>query len=184
MNRCYIAGCAVGLLLLSASCSEAPKKALDTRATDEKAVRDGETAWANDWQAKDLNKIMDHYADDATLMVANAPLMKGTDAIRDGLKEFLTDKNLSLSFTGTSVEVSKGGDLAYTQGTYTMTQTDPKSKRPVTEKGKYLTVYKKQTDGSWKAIEDISTPDAPAVSPAPVKEARKPKQRHKARRHA
>lgn len=182
MNRCYIAVCAVGLLLVGASCSEAPKKAPDTRAADEKAIRDGESAWANDWQAKDLNKILDHYADDATLLVTNSPAMKGTDAIRDGLKQMLSDSNLSLSFIASTVEVSKAGDLAYTQGTYTMTTTDPKTKRPVTEKGKYVTVYKKQADGSWKAIEDIANADAPVVSPTPVKEVRKAKAKRGRRR--
>ena len=47
-----------------------------------------------------------------------------------------------------TAEISKGGDLAYTQGTYSMTHTDPKSKKAVTEEGKYVTVHKKQTDGS------------------------------------
>jgi uncharacterized protein (TIGR02246 family) len=164
------------------SCSEAPKKAPDTRAADEKAIRDGETTWATDWSSKDVSKIMDHYADDATLMVANQPIMKGTDDIRAGVKQMLADPNLSLNFTATTVEVSKGGDLAYTQGTYTMTSTDPKTKRPITEKGKYVTVYKKQSDGSWKAIEDIANADAAPVSPAPAKEPHKAKQKHARRR--
>jgi ketosteroid isomerase-like protein len=60
----------------------------------------------------------------------------------------LTDKNVSLSFVTPTAEISKGGDLAYTQGTYSMTHTDPKSKKAVTEEGKYVTVHKKQTDGS------------------------------------
>jgi hypothetical protein len=51
-----------------------------------------------------------------------------------------------------------------------MTMTNPKTKKPVTEKGKYVTVYKKQADGTWKAIEDINNADAPA---APVTMAKK-----------
>ena len=42
-----------------------------------------------------------------------------------------------------------------------MVSTGPK-KKPVTEMGKYVEVYRKQTDGSWKVIEDINNPDAPA----------------------
>ena len=59
-----------------------------------------------------------------------------------------------------------GGDLAYMQGHYTVTATDGKTKKKVTEKGKYVTVYKKQVDGTWKAIEDINNEDA---TPAPEK---------------
>jgi ketosteroid isomerase-like protein len=79
------------------------------------------------------------------------------------LKQLLADPKLSLTFTTAQVEVSKGGDLAYSHGTYSMTTTDPKTKKPVTEKGKYVTVYRKAADGSWKAIQDINNADAPAM---------------------
>ncbi len=182
MNRSYIIGCTVGLLLLAASCSKSPSTAVDTRAADEKAVRDGEVAWNNDWASKDLDKIMSHYADNATEMIAGAPLMSGKDAIRTGLSQFLQDKNLSLSFTTASAEVAKSGDMAYTQGTYTLMQTDPRTKKPIMEKGKYVTVYKKQADGSWKAVEDINNADAPAASSANEPRAAKPSRGRKAAR--
>ena len=95
-------------------------------------------------------------------MITNMPEMKGKDAIRAGTKPLLDDKNFALSFTPTMVEASKGGDLAYSHGTYAMTMTVTKTKKPVTEKGKYVTVYRKQADGSWKAILDINNADAPA----------------------
>ena len=41
-----------------------------------------------------------------------------------------------------------------------MTTSDPKTKAPVTEKGKYL-VFRKQADGAWKAVEDTFMSDAP-----------------------
>lgn len=170
MKHEYMAGCAVGLLMLLGGCAPAPPPPLpDTSAADEKTIRDGEVAWSADWAAKDAEKIMGHYADNASLLVPDAPLMKGKDAIRAGLKDLLADKNLAMSFTTSAAEVSK--DLAYTQGAYSMTMTDPKTKKPVTEKGKYVTVYKKQADGSWKAIEDIDNADAPAASVAAAKKA-------------
>ena len=49
--------------------------------------------------------------------------------------------------------------MAYLQGTYTMT--DPKTKKPMADKGKYLTVFTKQPDGSWKAIADAFNSDPP-----------------------
>lgn len=186
MIRWYISGCAVGFLLLSAGCSKAPKTAPDTRATDEKAIRDGEAAWSNDWSARDIEKLMSHYADDATLMAPDAPTMSGKEAIRNGIKGMLADKSLSLTFATASAEVSKSGDLAYTQGSFTLTETNPKTKQPVTETGKYVTIYKKQSDGSWKAIEDIASRDAPATPTAaaePGKQARRQKQKHLAHRH-
>ena len=46
-----------------------------------------------------------------------------------------------------------------------MTTADPETKKPVEGAGSYLTVYKKQPDGSWKAVEDFITPGpAPAAA--------------------
>jgi ketosteroid isomerase-like protein len=56
---------------------------------------------------------------------------------------------------------SKGGDMAYSQGTYTMTVTNPKTKTPMAVKGKYLTVYTKQPDGGWKAVAHAFNSDSP-----------------------
>ena len=58
---------------------------------------------------------------------------------------------------------SKAGDLAYSQGAYTATMTNPKTKKVVTETGKFVTVYKKQPVGAWKAVADIWNADAPAA---------------------
>jgi ketosteroid isomerase-like protein len=55
--------------------------------------------------------------------------------------------------------------LGYAQGTYTMTTTDPKTKKPVTDKGKYLVAYKKQADGTWKAVADMDSSDLPLPVP-------------------
>jgi hypothetical protein len=57
---------------------------------------------------------------------------------------------------------NKGGDLASSHGRYTSAMTDPKTKKLVTETRKHVTVYRKQADGSWKAILDIDNADAPA----------------------
>jgi ketosteroid isomerase-like protein len=46
-----------------------------------------------------------------------------------------------------------------------MTTTDPKTKKPVTDKGKYAEVYKKQADGSWKAVADMDSSDTPLPAP-------------------
>jgi ketosteroid isomerase-like protein len=37
------------------------------------------------------------------------------------------------------------------------------STKVLREKGKYVTIYSRQADGSWKMMEDISNADAPAT---------------------
>ena len=77
------------------------------------------------------------------------------------MASYLADPNFSLSLQSTRAMASKGGDMVYSQGTYTMTMTNPKTKKPMTDKGKYLTVYSKQADGSWKAVADTFNSDSP-----------------------
>ena|ERR1700733_13390670 len=142
-----------------------PPAAPDTRAADEQAIRDGEAQWVKDFATKDVERVAAHYADDASSMIPLMTLMTGKDAIRAGLKEEFSDPNSSLDFHPAKVEVSKSSDLAYSQGTYAYTSTDPKTKKAVIEHGNYVEVYKKQTDGSWKAAADIATQE---IAPKPV----------------
>jgi uncharacterized protein (TIGR02246 family) len=143
------------LVALTACTSAPPPPAVDVAAEQTK-LRDLESGWVKDAAAKDLEKSVAHYADDAVLMMPGAPAAKGKDAIRAAWKGLLADPNLKLTFSADRVEISQAGDLATTQGSYTMTVTNPKTKKPVEDKGSYVTVFKKQSDGSWKVIEDIT----------------------------
>ena len=82
---------------------------------------------------------------------------------RKELQGLINDPNLKLTFAADRVQVAESGDLAYSRGHYAITTTDPKTSKPVDSQGSYLTVYKKQADGSWKATEDFITP-GPATS--------------------
>lgn len=56
------------------------------------------------------------------------------------------------------------GDLAYIRGSYAYKATPKVSGEAVIEdKGKFITLYRRQADGSWKAIIDAPSSDLPAV---------------------
>jgi len=151
----------LGILIL-AGCSQSP--APDNREADARALRDGElAAFVKDWGGKDADRVAAHFADDGNLMVPNAPVMTGKDAIGRGMKDAFSDPKWSLALQPVQVEVSRGGDLGYARGTYVLTATDPTSNKTATEKGRFLTIFRKQADGSWKATQDISNAEAPAT---------------------
>ena len=152
----------LALALLLFGCAQAPPAPPDTRAADEQAIRDMETAWVKEFAAKDMDKIVAHYADDGTVLLSNAPTMVGKDAIRAGLKDAIADPTFTVDLKTVKVEVSKD-NLAYSQGTYSTKATDAKTQKLIAETGRYVEVYKKQADGSWKIVEDINSPDAPAA---------------------
>lgn len=147
-------------LLLLAGCNSAPTTpaapAVDLVAEQSK-IRDIESNWVKEAAAKDLEKSVSHYADDAVMMSPGVPAAKGKEAIHAAWKALLDDPNSKLNFSSDRVEISSSGDLATTKGSYTLTVTNPKTKKPIEDKGSYVTVFKKQADGSWKAIEDINS---------------------------
>ena len=79
---------------------------------------------------------------------------------RAAIAQFVADSNFSLDFASDRVLVAKSGELASSRGHFTMQSTDPATKKPRTETGSYLTVWQKQADGGWKAVEDFVTPGA------------------------
>jgi uncharacterized protein (TIGR02246 family) len=133
----------------------------DNREADTHALKDNEARWNQEWAAKDADKIMAHYADDAVLMAPGMEAAVGKDAIRKLLDGMLKDPALALKFQASTVEVAKSGDIGYTQGSYTLTATDPASKQPIKDNGSYVTTYRKGTDGSWKAVADIASSAVP-----------------------
>ena len=82
--------------------------------------------------------------------------VKGAEAIAKANDEDLKDPAFKLDFTNEKTDTS--GDLAYTSGSFKVTYTDAKTKQPVDGAGTYVTVFKKQADGTWKVVADIATP--------------------------
>jgi ketosteroid isomerase-like protein len=153
-------GIVVGCVLALSGCTNmAPS---ENRDADTQAIKDTEAAAVKDIATKDVEKWVQHYSEDAAVLLPNAPAIIGRDNIRAGLKPMMADPNFSLTFLATKAEVSRGGDIGYTRGTYTMTMSDPKTHEPFTEKGKYLSVFRKNGEGKWLIIEDMASSDLPA----------------------
>jgi uncharacterized protein (TIGR02246 family) len=151
----------LALAVVTVGCSNAPAPLPDTRVADVQAVKDVEAAWVKDAAAKDADKWASYFAEDGSGLYPGAGILNGKAAIKAAMVPYFADSNFSLTFQSTRVMASKGGDMVYSQGTYTMTMTNPKTKKPMTDKGKYLTVYTKQADGSWKAVADTFNSDSP-----------------------
>jgi uncharacterized protein (TIGR02246 family) len=126
----------------------------------EQALRDLDAQWSAAAGAKDLDKTVSYYADDAIVMPPNAPPATTKEAIRSTWNEMLTSPGAGISWKTTKVEVANGGDLAYVSGTYEETMTDASGKR-AQDRGKYVEIFKKQADGTWKVIVDIWNSDLP-----------------------
>src|SRR5262249_1781090 len=112
----------------------------ETHAADERAIREAELEWWGVTVAKNLERTVAFYADDASMYPPNAPLATGKEAIRAVWSPLLTTPGVAISGQTTKVEASRGGDLGYSTGTYELSTPDPTGK-PVTDHGKYVVVW-------------------------------------------
>lgn len=150
------------MMILSWGCSIGTP---DTRAADERAIRDTEAQWSKA-AAKGVDAFVSFYADDAVALPPNAPISTSKESTRAALRPMFEAPGFSLTFEASKVEVARSGDIGYSYGTYSMTMNDPKG-APTNDKGKYVTVYRKQADGKWKAIVDTFNSDLPLAPPPP-----------------
>ena len=103
---------ALALALLLAGCagggSSTPSPADTAKAHDAavQAIKETESAWMTDINTKDVEKWLSYYTDDASVLVVNAPIATGKDAIRNMLKPMLSDPAFAIQFSASRVEVA------------------------------------------------------------------------------
>jgi ketosteroid isomerase-like protein len=105
---------------------------------------------------------MKFVAADGTVMPPNMPALSGADAITAWIGQMFAMPGFNVSWTADNAVVASSGDIGYTTGTY------QSSMDGVPDNGKYVTIWKKEADGSWKMVVDIFNSDVPLPMPAPA----------------
>jgi ketosteroid isomerase-like protein len=157
-----IASLGIPLVVLGA-CAQPPR-------VDVEAERAGLLAADKAWSgvASDIDKVASILADDAVFFGDGMPRIAGKAAIQKAWTEMSKTPGFSIRWVPEGAVVAASGDLGYTFGTNEFTANDAKG-APVTTKGKYVTIWRKQADGSWKVIMDTGNSDAPPASAAAAK---------------
>ena len=121
--------------------------------------------WAQAAAARDLEKTVSFWADDARVVPPGQPAVVGKDAIRAYVAAAFAVPGFSIQWQTSDFVVSASGDMAYGFGTNTVSLDGPEGKR-LTEHGRALTLWRKVPGGAWKCVIDIwnADPPAPAVA--------------------
>lgn len=146
------------LLLISCagSQSQAPINTDEVRA----AIAATDKKFMEDFNRGDAAAAAAAYTYNAIVMPPNEPPIEGKQAIEKSLTELISKlqlSNLQLSIS----EVDVQGDTAIVRGAYSSNITVPGMDVPMEDRGKTLTVWKKQADGSWKLHRDIWNSNMP-----------------------
>jgi uncharacterized protein (TIGR02246 family) len=98
------------------------------------------------------------FAPDAVQMPPNDAANVGIDSIRAWTTGMLTAFRVEFALDVEELEVTDGA-WAFERGGYTITLTPAGGGDAVRDRGKYITIYARQVDGSWLIARDIWNSD-------------------------
>ena len=147
----YVAGCVCMLLLFSCKDREAEQLALHKKHLSELVTAD--KAFAAHSKKEGMKKAFLDFAAEEAVLLRPGYLPIAEDRVLRYLSA-IEDTSFVMSWEPSGADVSQSADLGYTFGTYTITARDS------VLKGTYLSVWKRQKDGSWKYVIDSGNPGA------------------------
>ena len=151
----------VSLLVVVGVCAQKVNDPADVQA-----IRNSGADWDSAYNAGNSDALLAFYTSDVVLMGPNEPASVGADAMRASFQSYFDAYKAETHGPVEDVRVS--GDLAVARGVYTETSTPKAGGTPINEKGKWISAYQRQANGSWKVFWEMTNSDLPAVDAPPV----------------
>jgi ketosteroid isomerase-like protein len=129
---------------------------------DVEALLAADAAWLKAYQNKDADAAAAFYDQQGAMLAPNRPPLTGEKRIAEFIAKSLELRDYEIHWQPNQAEVARSGELGYTSGTYEM-RYRPSRGKLFLDKGKYLMVWKKQPNGSWKVLIDMSNSDLPPI---------------------
>ncbi len=147
---------ALTLMIALVACNQ---NSIDTKAEGEKVMQTSRE-WSKVAATGDIEKTLSYWADDATVLSPGQPALTGKKAIREMLESTSKIPGFTISWEPLIVSVSKSGDMDYMieQNQITMNDSTGNS---IKEFNKSVTIWRKESDGSWKNIVDMWNAEPP-----------------------
>jgi ketosteroid isomerase-like protein len=156
----------LAMTLSAAACQPPAEQASALSDEDVAAIRaqmDGfvEAVLADDWAA-----AAEIYAEDFVLMIPEAPVMQGRETWREWAMSFnatVTDYSIVID------EIDGRADLAFVRGRFSETLLFEDMPEPISGAGKFLSIWRRDSDGSWLiALEAWNSDEPPPEAGAEV----------------
>lgn len=131
---------------------------VDTKTEGEKLMQVSRE-WSKIAQSRDVEKTLSYWADDALVISAGQPTLKGKNEIRQMVEGSFKNPAFKISWEPERAEIAKSGDMGYLIEHDDMAGSDSTGKL-FTHRYRSITIWKKQTDGSWKNVVDVMSPES------------------------
>ncbi len=115
--------------------------------------------YASTWDAGDIDVWVALWTDDGVQLPPGVPANVGKDQLRKWNGAALDQWTFETTIR--NEEVGGSGDWAYARGSYTQTMTLKTGGELEYVDGKYMSILKRQPDGSWKLHRDIFNSNVP-----------------------
>ena len=126
----------------------------DDSAAIRRAIEQAHAAFAAAEVRKDVDAMLQAWSDDIVLMPPGREPLHGRESVADYLSPLPTSRHRVLSERFETVDLRIAGDSAYEVGHVTGEEQAPGA--PVSRyRTKYLSVWKRQPDGSWRICRDM-----------------------------
>lgn len=156
--RPWIGGIVAVAFLGTAACRPTVDVAVATEALLQR-----DRAWATLADANGpVDSVVAFWTSDARVLLPGQPVAVGAKAIREMVAATRSIPGFHVAWTPDSAVVSPAGDFGYTYGTNRITAPDSAGV-PHTMNGRYITVWRKERDGLWRCVFDISNEGPPAA---------------------
>jgi uncharacterized protein (TIGR02246 family) len=109
--------------------------------------------------ASDADAWSTLWTEDGIQLAPDAPPVVGKAAIREKLRDLLAHFRFDMHIR--TEELRTAGDWAFARGMYTATLTPKAGGAAIPIDGKFLTIFLRQADGSWRIYRDIFNSNTP-----------------------
>lgn len=140
----------LAVIVLITSCMNTTNPSIREQAIAE--IRTTELQFAKMAKNAGIKQAFVSFAAPDAVLLRNKKIIRGDEQIK-AYFENKTLQNVQLSWTVEFADAAESGDMGYTYGPYTFQATDS-SGVVIADKGYFHSVWKKQSDGSWKFVWD------------------------------
>jgi uncharacterized protein (TIGR02246 family) len=137
--------------------SAVPEAASETYAEAKRAIDKGNAQWIEAWEKDDPEMLAAIFTEDGVMLSQGGRVFKGRQQIFERQREAMQSVTRPINVSVVTVKIWVDGDTAYETGNYKYEYTE--KGKPVREEGRYVTMWKRQGDGSWKLSMDMAVPE-------------------------
>lgn len=145
------------MLFLTASLPGCTPDSVPAASPD--VLMEADRAFAQATAERGVDGWISYFAEAGT-MFRDGEIVRGPDAIHTLMEPAFATEGSGLVWEPSEADIAASGDLGYTMGRFESTFVGPDGQQG-TRTGTYVTIWKKQADGTWKVAVDIGSNNVP-----------------------